>query len=66
VIGLESFTKTQGTPAMFEWVFDYQLFYYKFLMNWWNTLGPVGYTSILTLVGVGGFWAMRKGPNSPL
>ena len=49
---------------MFEWVFDYQLYYYKFLWNWWNTLGPVGYTSILTLVGVGGFWAMRKGPNS--
>ncbi len=47
-----------------EWIFEYYIFYQRYLFNAWNTLGPTGYITILSLVGVGGWWMMRKGPRS--
>lgn len=44
---------------MWYWISDHWHFYSRYVMNAWYGLGPVGYVSILTFVGVFGFIAMR-------
>lgn len=44
---------------MLEFVFDYWMFYNRYFWTWWANLGPAGYTTVLTSVGVFGFLAMR-------
>ena len=46
---------------MIDLFHDYMHFYAKFAVNWWNTVGPVEYVSMLTLVGVVGYWTMLNG-----
>lgn len=49
---------------MFDWFFDYQHYYQKSLIASWNNLGPTEYVTILTTVGVVGWYLMRKGPSN--
>jgi hypothetical protein len=44
---------------MSHWIFDYGRFYYRFVWDAWQSLGPMGYVSVLTFVGVFGFLAMQ-------
>jgi len=43
---------------MFEWMYDQGHFYYRYAWHAWANLGPVGYASILSTVGIFGFLAM--------
>lgn len=49
---------------MIEWMFECLYYYRKSLIAGWNNLGPTEYVSILTAVGVVGWYLMRKGPSS--
>lgn len=44
---------------MWDWLYDHGHYYQRALEHWWNTLGPVGYVSVLLFVGVFGFVAMK-------
>lgn len=44
---------------MWDTITDHLHFYYRYLWNAWQSLGPSGYVSVLTFVGVFGFIAMK-------
>jgi hypothetical protein len=43
---------------------QYMYFYKKFLLRRWDNAGPEEYVITLLLVGVIGWFMMRKGPKS--
>jgi hypothetical protein len=45
--------------TMWDWLFDYWVFYNRYFWTQWDHLGPTGYTTILTTVGVFGYIAMK-------
>lgn len=45
---------------MYETIYDCWLYYGKVLADFWRNLGPRGYGTLLTSVGVIG-WIMMKG-----
>jgi hypothetical protein len=47
---------------MHQTVYDHYLFYQRFLLNWWENLGPAGYTGLLLTVGIIG-WITMRGPK---
>jgi hypothetical protein len=42
---------------------QYMVFYQKYAINWWNHIGPAGYLTLLSLVGIIGYLTMLKGPK---
>lgn len=44
---------------MWDWLFDYWAFYNRYLSTQWANLGPSGYTTILSCVGIFGWLAMK-------
>ena len=44
---------------MWEWAYNYWQIYYRYAWNAWHGLGPTGYVSILSFVGIFGFLAMK-------
>ena len=40
---------------------EYLIFYQRYAINWWNGLGPTGYITLLSMVGVIGYITMLKG-----
>ena len=44
---------------MWDWTYDQANFYYRYAWHAWETLGPVGYASVLSFVGIFGFLAMK-------
>lgn len=43
--------------------FEYMVFYQKYASEWWGSLGPRGYVTILSVVGIIGYLTMLKGPK---
>jgi hypothetical protein len=52
-----------GSCAMYDQFNEYVNFYHKYAVTWWNHLGPTGYLTLLSLVGVFGYVMMLKGPK---
>ena len=48
---------------MVEMIQENMVFYQKYAINWWNHIGPVGYVTLLSLVGIIGYLTMLKGPK---
>jgi len=48
---------------MVETFYEYMYFYQRYAINWWNNIGPVGYVTLLSLVGIMGYIMMLKGPK---
>ena len=48
-----------ASRIMWDWAYEHWHFYQKYAMGMWHNLGPTGYASVLTFVGVFGFIAMR-------
>ncbi len=48
-----------GETIMWDWTYDQANFYYRYAWHAWETLGPVGYASVLSFVGIFGFLAMK-------
>lgn len=44
---------------MWDLLDDYGHFYYRYAWNAWDSLGPIGYVSVLAFVGLFGFIAMK-------
>lgn len=54
-------TRCESSSAiMFNTIHEFLYFYKTFLLNHWNSMGPREYVTILTLVGVVGWYMMRK------
>lgn len=52
-----------GGRSMVETFYDSVYFYQKYAIDWWNRLGPTGYLTLLSIVGVIGYLSMLKGPK---
>ena len=48
---------------MYEMVTEHVRIYQKFAVHSWNHLGPTGYVTLLSLVGIIGYLTMLKGPK---
>lgn len=48
---------------MLEILNEHLYFYQKYLKSTWANLGPTEYICILMIVGVSGWYMMRKGPS---
>ncbi len=48
-----------ASRIMWDWVYEHIHFYHNYVLRMWHNLGPTGYASVLTFVGVFGFIAMR-------
>jgi hypothetical protein len=48
-----------ASRIMWDWVYEHAHFYHHYVLRMWHNLGPTGYASVLTFVGVFGFLAMR-------
>lgn len=44
---------------MWIWITDHGHYYYRYLWQAWQNLGPIGYVSVLSFVGIFGFIAMK-------
>ncbi len=48
---------------MIEIFYEYMLFYQKYAINWWDHIGPKDYVTLLSLVGIIGYFTMLRGPK---